>query len=150
RKEGSMFPIELAVSEVVRGDRRIFTAFARDITERKEAERTTRELSGNLIHAQEAERARLARELHDDITQRLARLAIDASRVERQGGPALGETMRDVRDELVRLSEDVHSLSYKLHPALLEDLGLADALKAECERFTRQESIPVEMRLEVV
>ena len=56
--------------------------------------------------------------------------------------------MREMRDGLVRLSEDVHSLSYKLHPALLEDLGLPDALKAECERFARQESIPVEVKLE--
>ena len=56
--------------------------------------------------------------------------------------------MREVRDGLVNLSEDVHSLSYKLHPSLLEDLGLADALKAECERFTRQESIVVEATLD--
>jgi signal transduction histidine kinase len=58
--------------------------------------------------------------------------------------------MREVRDGLVNLSEDVHSLSYKLHPSLLEDLGLADALKAECERFARQESIVVEAKLERV
>src|SRR5262249_49795215 len=77
RKDGSEFPIELAVSELVLADRHIFTDFVRDITARKEAERTARELSGRLITAQEEERARLARELHDDITQRLARLAID-------------------------------------------------------------------------
>jgi signal transduction histidine kinase len=58
--------------------------------------------------------------------------------------------MREVRDGLMHLSEDVHSLSYKLHPGLLEDLGLADALRAECERFARKESIPVEVKLERV
>jgi signal transduction histidine kinase len=120
-----------------------------DITERKQAEQAARELSGRLIRAQEAERARLSRELHDDITQRLARLAIDAGRVER-GITEAGarETVREVRDGLMRLSEDVHLLSYKLHPALLQDLGLADALKVVCERFTRQDSIPVGVKLE--
>jgi PAS domain S-box-containing protein len=151
RKDGSVFPIDLAVSRVVLAKRRIFTAFVRDITERKQAEQAAREFGGRLLHAQEAERARLARELHDDITQRLARLAIDAGRAESgRNGAAWSETMREVRDGLVHLSEDVHSLSYKLHPALLEDLGLSDALKAECDRFSRQESIPVRARLEEI
>jgi signal transduction histidine kinase len=51
---------------------------------------------------------------------------------------------------LVRLSEDVHALSYRLHPALLEDLGLTAALKAECERFSRQESVSVGVKLEEI
>ena len=106
------------------------------------------ELSGRLIHAQEEERARLARELHDDVSQRLARLAIDAGSAERgPPGPALTETMREIRKGLVRLSEDVHALSYRLHPALLEDLGLVAALRAECDRFARQESIPTDVKL---
>jgi len=120
-----------------------------DITERKRAEVELRNLSGRLMNAYEEERARLARELHDDVTQRLARLAIDAGRGERgsnEVSPA--ETMRTVRDGLVRLSEDVHSLSYRLHPAVLEDLGLAEALKVECERFSRQEAVPAAVTLE--
>jgi signal transduction histidine kinase/ligand-binding sensor domain-containing protein len=101
-----------------------------------------------LIGAQEAERARLARELHDDITQRLARLAIDAGGAERDNGRAdLAETMQGLCHGLARLSEDVHSLAYKLHPSLLDDLGLAEALKAECERFSRQESIHCDVNL---
>ena len=101
-----------------------------------------------LITTQEQERARLGRELHDDITQRLARLAIDAGQAERLAStPSVTDTMREVREGLVRLSEDVHALSYRLHPSVLEDLGLAEALKAECDRFTRQESIPVHVRL---
>jgi signal transduction histidine kinase len=50
----------------------------------------------------------------------------------------------------VRLSEDVHTLSYRLHSSLLEDLGLAEALKAECEFFTRQETIPCDLKLQDV
>src|SRR5262249_43045828 len=96
------------------------------------------ELGGRLIHAHEEERSRLARELHDDVTQRLALLAIDAGREERNSSsPAASRTMRTMREDLVRLSEDVHSLSYQLHPSILEDLGLVVALKSECERFSQ-------------
>ena len=104
-----------------------------------------------LIAAQENERARLGRELHDDITQRLARLAIDVGRCElgtAEASPA--ETAREVREGLVRLSEDVHALSYRLHPAVLEDLGLAEAMKAECERFSGRESIRATVKLREV
>lgn len=151
RKDGSFFPIDLAVNEIALADRRVFTGFVRDVSERKQAERTARELSGRLIHAQEMERARLARELHDDITQRLARLAIDAGRAESAPARAgANERMREVRDGLVRLSEDVHALSYQLHPALLEDMGLTEALRAECSRFSGQESLSLQVKLEPV
>jgi signal transduction histidine kinase len=86
--------------------------------------------------------------LHDDITQRLARLAIDAGRAEPGNGTVdSAEMIRGVRNGLVRLSEDVHSLSYKLHPSLLDDLGLAEALKAECEQFARQDDVECEVSL---
>jgi signal transduction histidine kinase len=86
---------------------------------RRRSEAASHELSGRLIHAQEEERSRLARELHDDVTQRLASLAIDAGREERNlSNPAIGNTMRTMREGLVRLSEDVHALSYRLHPSI--------------------------------
>src|SRR5215469_12146733 len=96
--------------------------------ERLQTEQATHVLSGRLINAQEEERSRLARELHDDISQRLALLAINAGREERalpKGGG--GEAMRAMREDLVRLSEDVHTLSHQLHPSILEDLGLSEA-----------------------
>jgi signal transduction histidine kinase/ABC-type uncharacterized transport system substrate-binding protein len=106
--------------------------------ERRTAEDAAHELSGQLIHAQEEERSRLARELHDDVTQRLALLAIEAGREERNlSTPAGNAAMRGMREGLVRLSEDVHALSYRLHPSILDDLGLIEALKAECERYSR-------------
>ena len=115
---------------------------------RRVAETAARDFSGRLIRAHEEERGRLARDLHDDVTQRLARLAIDAAQVERlPPGPIASETMSGMRDGLVRLSEDIHALSYRLHPSTLEDLGLVAALNAECERFARQEAIPVEVKL---
>jgi signal transduction histidine kinase len=105
---------------------------------RRHSEIAAHELSGRLITAHEEERARLARELHDDVTQRLALLAIQAGREEgKLTGPAGGSAMRTMREGLVRLSEDVHGLSYRLHPSILEDLGLTEALKSECERFSQ-------------
>ena len=114
---------------------------------RRLAEREAATLAGRLITAHEDERRRLARDLHDDLTQRLARLAIDAGKIEQSAPVANHEQPgRSMREELVRLSEDVHALSYRLHPSLLDDLGLVEALNAECDGFSRRESIPVEFK----
>jgi PAS domain S-box-containing protein len=123
----------------------------RDITDAKQAEAALRDLSWRLIRAHEDERALLARELHDDVTQRLAVLAIDMGRAELAAPDgAQAEVMRSVRAELVRLSEDIHSLAYQLHPSVLEELGLVEALRAECERRGRQGRLAVSMDLESV
>jgi PAS domain S-box-containing protein len=106
-----------------------------DVTERRRSELALQDLSRRLIRAHEEDRALLARELHDDLSQRLAALAIDVGRAEgsASGGTA-AQTLRTVREGLVSLSEDVHSLAYQLHPSVLEELGLAEALRTECER----------------
>jgi signal transduction histidine kinase len=114
---------------------------------RLRSESAAHELSGSLIHAQEDERARLARELHDDVTQRLALLAIEAGSVERKMPVTAGVPIRSMREGLVRLSEDVHALSYRLHPSVLEDLGLVEALRSECERFSRTCQTNLELEL---
>jgi signal transduction histidine kinase len=114
---------------------------------RRRAEGEAMTLSGRLITAHEDERRWLARELHDDITQRLAGLAIDAARLSAaELSPADTEARRSIRGGLVQLSEDVHDLSYRLHPSVLDDLGLVEALKAECERVARVESIQVNVQ----
>src|SRR5204862_524378 len=111
-------------------------------------ERQSRQLSAHLIRAQESERARLARELHDDITQRLARLAIDVAAIEREDPQTPSRPMlRSVQQGLSRLSEDVHAVAYQLHPSVLEDLGLPDAIRTECESFSRRESIPADVKV---
>ncbi len=121
----------------------------RDVTERKRAEEELRDLSQRLIRAHEDERALLARELHDDVTQRLAVLAIDVGRAELAAtGGAQADTMRTVREGLVRLSEDIHSLAYQLHPSVLEELGLAEALRTECERTGRRGGVRLSLELD--
>jgi signal transduction histidine kinase len=113
----------------------------RDITERKRTEESIRELSGRLIHAQEDERSRIARELHDDINQQLALLGIEIQRMEE----ALPETAAPLRARLKEIwektheaSQDVQRISHRLHSSKLEHLGLAAALKGLLQEFTRQ------------
>jgi signal transduction histidine kinase len=116
---------------------------------RRVAQREVRALSQRLLTAFEDERRWLARELHDDLAQRLARLAIDAARLERDGsGPTRGVDLAAMRGEIISMSSDVHALSRRLHPSLLDNLGLAEALRAEVERFSEAESIAVDLQLE--
>jgi signal transduction histidine kinase len=105
-----------------------------------------RGLAGRLIHAQEEERSRLARELHDDLAQRLTVFAIDVGRLEKQlmGSPApVREALREMENSIVKISEDVHSLSRQLHPSILDDLGLINAVESECTSFSRRKGIDV-------
>ncbi len=92
-----------------------------------------RKLAAKLLHAQEEERRRIAREMHDDWTQRLAVLGIDVANLEKHlGAPEKAlPLLRAMQDQLVMLSEDVHALSRQLHPSILDDLGLVEALFAE-------------------
>jgi two-component system, NarL family, sensor histidine kinase UhpB len=121
----------------------------RDITERQRAEDELRDLSRRLIGAHEEERALLARELHDDVTQRLAVLAIDVGRAELAAPDgAQAGAMRAAREGLVRLSEDVHALAYQLHPSVLEELGLTEAIRTECERIGRKGRVDLSVEID--
>jgi len=131
-----------------------------NLKRRKKAERelmtsesSLRSLSGKLLTAQEEERSRIARELHDDITQRLAVLAIDMGKLELQHTAAPGELKSQIgaiKNSLVKISEDIHAISRKLHPAILDDLGLVRAIQSECAAFTRREGVAVTFRHEAV
>jgi signal transduction histidine kinase len=120
---------------------------ARERSLRRARERL-RQLAARLLHAQEEERRRIAREMHDDWTQRLAVLGIDLAKLEKYlGAPEKAlPLLRTIQDELVSLSEDVHALSRQLHPSILDDLGLVEALRSECAGFSRREGIKVVYR----
>ena len=128
----------VATRDAAGGAVRTYGVF-RDVTDRKHAEDELRDLSRRLIRAHEEERALLARELHDDVSQRLAVLAIDVGRLEIAApDDTQAAAMQSVREGLVCLSDDIHSLAYQLHPSVLEELGLGEALRAEGERCARQ------------
>jgi signal transduction histidine kinase len=112
----------------------------------RQNESDLRELAGRLIYAQEEERSRIARELHDDLAQRLAVFAIDVGRLEQQlmDPPApFREELHEMKNGIVRISQDIHSLSRQLHPSILDDLGLIKAAESECTSFSRREGIEV-------
>ena len=105
-----------------------------DITRRKLAEEDAHELSHKLMNAQEKERARLARELHDDLSQSLAILSIQLQSLANK--PAEPQEINKHVEKLTRqiqqLSSDVHRISHELHPSKLNQLGLAAALRGFC------------------
>jgi signal transduction histidine kinase len=112
-----------------------------------ESQGELRLLAGKLLSAHEEERSALARELHDDLSQRLAALAIETAMLEvdcRSAPEPARKRLRDVKDRLVEVSTDVHNISRRLHPAILRDLGLSDAIQSECLRFSEREGIQVE------
>jgi PAS domain S-box-containing protein len=122
-----------------------------DVSERKKTEDTLRrherdlsKLAGRIIYAQEEELRRLSRELHDDLTQRLAALSLDAALIEKQLSPLQPQAVKDIKDlrsNLSEVAEEVHDLSRQLHPSILDDLGLVQAVQAECAAFTKKTGI---------
>src|SRR5262249_51069257 len=118
---------------------------AQQVARRRKVEAGRTELLRRLVHAQEEGHRRIARELHDDLTQRLAVLAIDAGTLEQLPGcpPDIGQRTRAMREQLAALSESVHSLSRQLHPSIVDDLGLVDALRSECQSVEQRDGIAV-------
>ena len=112
----------------------------------QDSQRALRALSASLLTAQEDERRRLARELHDDVTQQLALASIEigtlASDLPRSPD-ATRVRLQALQERVIQISRDVRRVSHGLHPALIEDLGLSAALEALCDEFRRARGLPV-------
>jgi signal transduction histidine kinase len=105
------------------------------------------QLSGMLINAEEHERSRVASELHDDFSQRVAILALGLENAQEATPAALAEVRKQLRELLsstVQLGDDLHTLSHRLHSSTIESLGLVPALNALCKEFTVQQGIRVD------
>ncbi len=103
-----------------------------------------RGLTGHLFTAQEEERQRVARELHDDISQRLSLLDILLHEIEgTEWAHADVNRLEMARAQVHSLNTDVRQISHRLHPAILNDLGLSAALKALVKEFGERENMPV-------
>src|SRR4030095_7230744 len=114
--------------------------------ERTRADEALRALTGRLIEAQEMERRRLARELHDGLNQQLAMLAVELGMLARQvpeSSAAIRDQLLNLRDRAERFSNDLRHMTHQLHPAALEHLGLVSALRGHCAEFSRHEAMRV-------
>lgn len=130
-----------------------FINILKDITERKQDEfklqnsrEALRSFASRLLTIQEEERRRLARELHDDFTQRLAVLAMAIAKLETTSASAVGALkpkLVDIKEQIIKLSTDIHDISRQLHPSIIDDLGLARAIQSECGNFTRRTGIRI-------
>ena len=110
----------------------------RSVVQSREAEREIMALSERLINAHEEERALLARELHDDLSQQIAALSIGVSHLKRQIPPEQAEAREQsarIQQKLVQVAESIRRLSHELHPAVLEHSGLGAALRDYCSEF---------------
>jgi signal transduction histidine kinase len=116
----------------------IFLSVVRDITRLKLASEAVYDLSHRLLDAQEKERARLARELHDDLGQSLALLSIQLSQLNEDVGDASAarHVIEHLVSEISLLAAHVHRISHELHPAILQQLGLVPALRGICRELT--------------
>jgi signal transduction histidine kinase len=118
--------------------------------ERKRAGKALRLLTGRLIQAQEEERRRLARELHDGLNQQLAMLTVELGMVANQV-PETASTIREklskLRDRAEELANDLRRMTHELHPAVLEHLGLVSALRSHCSEVSENAGMKVWFRV---
>ena len=118
-----------------------------DVTGRVRAERELSELSGRLIDAQEEERARIARELHDDLGQRMALLQINVERFKHDTAELSSKARRELNNIAEMTSEcssELHDISHQLHPSRLDTLGLVATLGSFCKEFSSQHNVRVQ------
>jgi PAS domain S-box-containing protein len=148
RRDGTSFPAELWSYPQRRGQKVVGAVVAfHDITERRLAQEALASVSRRLIEAQELERTRIARELHDDICQRLALLTIQLEQIQRNP-PILpvevGSRMGELRRQTSEIATDIQSLSHELHSAKLQYLGLAAAVRGFCQEFGEQQNVEID------
>jgi PAS domain S-box-containing protein len=118
-----------------------------DITEQKRTEEALSTLGSRLIQAQEHERTRIARELHDDIGQRLAMLVIELEQLRRDSSdlsPELRNHIAELWKQTSEIAADTQTLSHELHSSKLELLGIIPAMRAFCREFSEQQKVEID------
>jgi PAS domain S-box-containing protein len=120
-----------------------------NITERKLAEEALASVSRRLIEAQEQERGRIARELHDDIGQRLALLAIKLAQLQQSppDSSELPSRVGELQKQTSEIAADIQSLSHELHSSRLQYLGIAAAIKGFCREFGEQQKVEIDCKI---
>ena len=149
-KVGKKVNVSLSISSVKdsRGKTIGVSKIARDITERKLAEAALAGMTRKLIEAQEQERARIGRELHDDVTQRLAMLALELDEIHDTPSD-VKPLVREVQKRLTEISSDVQAMSHDLHSSKLEYLGVAAGIKSWCKEFGERHRMQIDFNSNV-
>lgn len=148
RRDGSEFFAEISLSYIQTARGTLAVAFVTDISKRRSDEEALRQqradlqrLAARMMTAQEDERRHIARNLHDDLSQTLAFLAIDIGKLAAQGTEAIAQQLRPLQRRAVEAAETVRQISHELHPSILDDLGLTAALEQYCEEFQERTGI---------
>jgi two-component system, NarL family, sensor kinase len=168
RKDGTEFPMEAALSRLESNGDTIYTAIARDVTQRLHAEeelrrsrdeldlrvqeRTAelRELAASVVHLQDEDRRHIARELHDGTTQSLVALSTELTGLEkalREPDATVLRKVRYSRELVAQCLDEIRTVSYLLHPPLLDELGLDTALRGFVEGFSARSEVEVSVNL---
>jgi PAS domain S-box-containing protein len=147
-KDGREIPIEISISPLETEDGIVVTSAIRDISERKRSEEGTRALSGQLLHLQDDERRRIARELHDSAGQTLAALSMNLTPLVENGiDPHAVKAVKQSLDLIAGLTQELRTISHLLHPPLLDEVGLSSALRLYLEGFTERSKIEVNLEI---
>jgi PAS domain S-box-containing protein len=149
KANGTSFPAECWSYPQRRGQELVGAVVAFiDITERKRAEAALANVSRKLIEAQEQERVRISRELHDDIGQRLALLAIELQQLcdDSLILPEVRNRMGELQKQTSEIATDIQSLSHELHSAKLQYLGIAAAMSGFCQEFGEQQKVEIQFK----
>jgi len=154
KKDGSIFDVEISLSYIRTATETLAVAFMSDISKRKADEQAIRQqredlrlLTGRLMTAQDDERRRIARDLHDDLSQKLAYLAMDIGKMASKAtSHQLLDSLRALQRRAGDAAETVRHISHQLHPSILDDIGLEAALEQYCEEFEERAGIRTHFR----
>jgi len=122
-----------------------------DITKLKEAEQAMHQLSARLLRLQDEERRRLGRELHDSLAQSVMAASLDLAQIARSSVPldkASKHSLSQARGVLREMSREIRTLSYLLHPPVLDELGLVSAVKEYAHGFSERSGIALELEIQ--
>jgi len=150
-KDGNKLGVSITLSPIRNTEGQVIgvSNIIRDITERKQAQQALLRMNQRLIEAQENERSRIGRELHDDIAQRLALLTVRLGQMQSEFPDLTSEIRARIevlQNEAAELTKDVQSLSHQLHSSKLEYLGLATAARAFCKELSDHQKVKVDFR----
>jgi len=152
RRDGSTFWADMVITPLLNraGQLQGFSKVVRDITERKRAEQSLRDLSGQLLQIQDEERRRIARELHDSAGQIIVALSMNLAPLESEAdkiSPHAVNLLKQSLGLLNELSNELRTVSHLLHPPLLDEVGLSSALRGYVEGFAERSGIKVDMEI---